>query len=152
MFFVCVRRPKDTAYFQHRSLHALCVDTNRDPRPRVCAVLDWDSILCPVSHCYDQKCLAYDHHQMRSQPPWAQVHFPRHARSHRYSTSYQYCAQDAWNLLFHVPKIYFDSCLLQMWLSHTFQGMESDILLAMALDHYIVICYPLRHAAILPTF
>ena len=33
-FFVCVRRPKDTACFQHHSLHALCVDTNRDPRPK----------------------------------------------------------------------------------------------------------------------
>ena len=49
---------------------------------------------------------------------------------------------------FHIPEIYFDSCLLQMWLIHTFQGIESDILLAMALDHYVVICYPLRHAAI----
>ena len=99
MFFVCIRRPKDTAYFQHHSLHAFYVNTNRDPRPRVCAVLDWDSILCPVSHCYDQKCLASDHHQMRSEPPWAQVHVSRHARSHRYCTSYQYCAQDSWNLL-----------------------------------------------------
>ena len=39
-----------------------------------------------------------------------------------------------------------------MWLIHTFQGIESGILLAMALDHYVVICYPLRHAAILPLF
>ena len=98
MFFVCVRRPKDTAYFQHRSLHALCVDTNRDPRPRVCAVLDWDSILCPVSHCYDQKCLAYDHHQMRSQPPWPQVHFPRHARSQILYFLPVLCPR-CWNLL-----------------------------------------------------
>ncbi|XP_057606909.1 olfactory receptor 52A1 [Hippopotamus amphibius kiboko] len=49
---------------------------------------------------------------------------------------------------FHVPEIYFDSCLLQMWLIHTFQGIESGILLAMALDRYVAICYPLRHAAI----
>ncbi|KAM9658677.1 olfactory receptor 52A1 [Trichechus inunguis] len=49
---------------------------------------------------------------------------------------------------FHVPEIYFDSCLLQMWLIHTFQGIESGILLAMALDRYVTICYPLRHAAI----
>nr|XP_006203655.2 olfactory receptor 52A1 [Vicugna pacos] len=49
---------------------------------------------------------------------------------------------------FHVPEIYFDSCLLQMWLIHTFQCTESGILLAMALDRYVAICYPLRHAAI----
>ncbi|XP_003421533.2 olfactory receptor 52A1-like [Loxodonta africana] len=49
---------------------------------------------------------------------------------------------------FHMPEIYFDSCLLQMWLIHTFQCIESGILLAMALDLYVAICYPLRHAAI----
>ncbi|XP_003421536.1 olfactory receptor 52A1-like [Loxodonta africana] len=49
---------------------------------------------------------------------------------------------------FHMPHIYFDSCLLQMWLIHTFQCIESGILLAMALDCYVAICYPLRHAAI----
>ncbi|XP_037377653.1 olfactory receptor 52A1 [Talpa occidentalis] len=49
---------------------------------------------------------------------------------------------------FHVLEIYFDSCLLQMWLIHTFQGIESGILLAMALDRYVAICYPLRHSAI----
>uniref|UniRef100_A0A8C3VLS4 Olfactory receptor n=1 Tax=Catagonus wagneri TaxID=51154 RepID=A0A8C3VLS4_9CETA len=49
---------------------------------------------------------------------------------------------------FHVPEIYFDTCLLQMWLIHTFQCIESGILLAMALDRYVAICYPLRHAAI----
>ncbi|XP_004407614.1 PREDICTED: olfactory receptor 52A1 [Odobenus rosmarus divergens] len=49
---------------------------------------------------------------------------------------------------FHVPEIYFDSCLLQMWLIHSFQCIESGILLAMALDRYVAICYPLRHGAI----
>ncbi|XP_062951634.1 olfactory receptor 52A1-like [Cynocephalus volans] len=49
---------------------------------------------------------------------------------------------------FHMPEIYFDSCLLQMCLIHTFQGIESGILLAMALDRYVAICYPLRHAII----
>ncbi|NP_001378314.1 olfactory receptor family 52 subfamily A member 1I [Equus caballus] len=49
---------------------------------------------------------------------------------------------------FHIPEIYFDSCLFQMWLIHTFQAMESGILLAMALDRYVAICYPLRHAVI----
>ncbi|XP_032709515.1 olfactory receptor 52A1 [Lontra canadensis] len=49
---------------------------------------------------------------------------------------------------FHVPEIYFDSCLLQMWLIHSFQCIESGILLAMALDRYVAICYPLRHSTI----
>ncbi|KAM6158441.1 olfactory receptor 52A5-like [Rhynchocyon petersi] len=49
---------------------------------------------------------------------------------------------------FHLPEIYFDVCLFQMWLIHTFQGIESGVLLAMALDRYVAICHPLRHASI----
>ncbi|XP_029787434.1 olfactory receptor 52A5-like, partial [Suricata suricatta] len=49
---------------------------------------------------------------------------------------------------FHLPDIYFDACLFQMWLIHTFQCIESGILLAMALDRYVAICDPLRHATI----
>ncbi|XP_039081581.1 olfactory receptor 52A5-like [Hyaena hyaena] len=49
---------------------------------------------------------------------------------------------------FHLPEIDFDACLFQMWLIHTFQGIESGVLLTMALDRYVAICYPLRHALI----
>ncbi|XP_049636561.1 olfactory receptor 52A5-like [Suncus etruscus] len=49
---------------------------------------------------------------------------------------------------FHLSKISFDACLLQMWLIHSLQATESGILLAMALDRYIAICNPLRHATV----
>ncbi|VTJ83824.1 olfactory receptor 52A5-like [Marmota monax] len=49
---------------------------------------------------------------------------------------------------FHWPEISFDACLLQMGLVHSFQGTESGVLLAMALDRYVAICNPLRHATI----
>ncbi|XP_057606789.1 olfactory receptor 52A5-like [Hippopotamus amphibius kiboko] len=49
---------------------------------------------------------------------------------------------------FHLREIYFDACLFQMWLIHTFQCTESGVLLAMALDRYVAISDPLRHAII----
>ncbi|KAB1272489.1 Olfactory receptor 52A5 [Camelus dromedarius] len=49
---------------------------------------------------------------------------------------------------FHVPEISFEACLLQMWLIHSFQAIESGVLLAMALDRYVAICNPLRHATV----
>ncbi|XP_049747290.1 olfactory receptor 52A5-like [Elephas maximus indicus] len=49
---------------------------------------------------------------------------------------------------FHLQNICFEACLLQMWLIHSFQAIESGVLLAMALDRYVAICDPLRHATI----
>ncbi|XP_074153650.1 olfactory receptor 52A5-like [Sminthopsis crassicaudata] len=49
----------------------------------------------------------------------------------------------------HVREIHFNSCLVQMYFTHTFQCMESGILLAMAFDRYVAICNPLRHSSIL---
>ncbi|XP_069325482.1 olfactory receptor 52A5 [Eulemur rufifrons] len=49
---------------------------------------------------------------------------------------------------FHLQEVSFDACLLQVWLIHSLQAIESGILLAMALDRYVAICDPLRHATI----
>lgn len=50
---------------------------------------------------------------------------------------------------FESTHIAFDACLVQMFCIHSLSGMESTILLAMAFDRYIAICYPLNHSSIL---
>ncbi|XP_054830508.1 olfactory receptor 51E1-like [Eublepharis macularius] len=50
---------------------------------------------------------------------------------------------------FKSTSIAFDACLVQMFCIHSLSGMESTILLAMAFDRYIAICYPLSHTSIL---
>ncbi|XP_015281221.1 PREDICTED: olfactory receptor 51E1-like [Gekko japonicus] len=50
---------------------------------------------------------------------------------------------------FKSTSIAFDACLVQMFCIHSLSGMESTLLVAMAFDRYVAICYPLRHASIL---
>ncbi|XP_049636539.1 olfactory receptor 52R1 [Suncus etruscus] len=50
---------------------------------------------------------------------------------------------------FHDHKIEYHACLIQVFFIHAFSSVESGVLMAMALDRYVAICFPLRHSSIL---
>lgn len=53
------------------------------------------------------------------------------------------------NFWFHDREIYFEACLVQVFLIHSLCSMASGFILAMAFDRYVAICNPLRHSTIL---
>jgi olfactory receptor len=52
-------------------------------------------------------------------------------------------------LWFHAHEIEYHACLVQVFFIHAFSSVESGVLIAMALDHYVAICFSFWHSSIL---
>ncbi|XP_070659347.1 olfactory receptor 52R1-like [Bos indicus] len=50
---------------------------------------------------------------------------------------------------FHDHEIEYHACLIQLFFIHAFSSVESGLLMAMALDCYVAVCFPLHHSSIL---
>ncbi|XP_078515162.1 olfactory receptor 51G2-like [Lissotriton helveticus] len=50
---------------------------------------------------------------------------------------------------FNEKKIDFDICLTQMFFFQSFSSLESSVLVLMAFDRFVAICYPLRYSSLL---
>ncbi|KAM6099595.1 LOW QUALITY PROTEIN: olfactory receptor 51H1-like [Theristicus caerulescens] len=52
---------------------------------------------------------------------------------------------------FESTSLRFEACIVQMYFIHSFSAIESGVLVAMAFDRFVAICYPLRYASVLMT-
>ncbi|XP_021568291.1 olfactory receptor 52R1-like [Carlito syrichta] len=50
---------------------------------------------------------------------------------------------------FHAHEIDYHACLTQVFFIHAFSSVGSGVLMAMALDRFVAICFPLQHSSIL---
>ncbi|NXE28264.1 O51E1 protein, partial [Ardeotis kori] len=50
---------------------------------------------------------------------------------------------------FESTSLRFEACVVQMYFIHAFSAIESGVLVAMAFDRFVAICYPLRYASVL---
>nr|XP_009506447.1 PREDICTED: putative olfactory receptor 51H1 [Phalacrocorax carbo] len=50
---------------------------------------------------------------------------------------------------FESTSLCFEACVVQMYFIHSFSTIESGVLVAMAFDRFVAICYPLQYASVL---